>query len=135
MHSERDARRLRRLRLILLIAVCIWSWYFVTAFRTSGWGYDDVSRELVRSWAIFCVFALPFAFIPLIGVEWRLKGIFIAVLAVFCILGAELFGRSQEYLLIRKLGEVPIGDHMENRWWPFTHHHIGYLRGDWWGCD
>jgi hypothetical protein len=104
-------------------------------FRTSSWGYDDLFGSLFISLATFCVVALPIAFLPLIGLSWRRKGVAIAILALLCIFTVELFARGQEYLLVRRLGKHPTGDYTEPRWWPFAYHSPGFVRGEWWGCD
>src|SRR4051794_2435335 len=94
-------------RFALLLGVGGCGWYFAAMFRTSGWGYSDLFGSLFISLATFCVVALPLAFIPLIGLPWRRKGLVIGILAILCISAVELYARGQEYLLVRRLGEHP----------------------------
>ena len=123
------------LRAIGLLGVAAWGWYLAAMVRTSQWGYDDFLVEVQDSTVNFLIYALPLAFIPLIGVAWRRKLVTIAILTGVCLVSAELFGRGQEYLLIRKIGRHPTQDYRERRWWPFGHHDLGNVKGAWWGCD
>lgn len=122
-------------RVLALCGVGVWGWYISAMFRTSGWGYDNFVREVLASLGTFCFFALPLTFIPLIGISWRRKLVAIAVLTTLCMFSVEVFARSQEYLLLRKLGKQPTKDYYETRWWPFEHHDIGFVQGQGWGCD
>jgi hypothetical protein len=104
-----------------------WGWYFAAMFRTSGWGYHDPLGSLFISFATFCIAALPFAFIPLIRLAWRRKGLAIALVAFICAFTFELYARGQEYLLVRRLGAHPTSDYKEPRWWPFDYHSLGFV--------
>lgn len=119
----------------LLFAIGIWGWYAAATFRTSDWGYDNLSGSLGLSFMIYCMFALPIAFGPLIGLSWRWKASLIAALTLLCLSSVELYARGQEHLLIRRLGHHPVKDYMETRWWPFQHHSLGFINGEWVGCD
>ena len=122
-------------RCALLFAIIAFCWYFAAMFRTSSWGYHDLLGSVFISLATFCIVALPFSLIPLIGLPWRRKGLIIVTLAILCISSVELYARGQEYLLVRRLGEHPTRDYTEPRWWPFEYHSVGFVQGEWWGCD
>ncbi len=126
---------LHPVRWVVLVGVAAWGWYLATMFRTSDWGYHHPWREIGRSLAIVGIFASPLAALALIGLPLRR---FLAVLLLFtgvCLIGAEAFARSQEYLFQKRLGDRPAGTVTEVRWAPFAHHSIGYANGQWWGCD
>ena len=117
------------------LLVAVWGWYIATMIRTSDWGYDDMSTQVLGATSAFVILALPFALLPLIGLPWsRMIGLLL-VLALLCIGGAEIFGRTQEHLLVQRLGTAPTADYTETRWWPFAHHSLGFVQGRWWGCD
>jgi len=123
------------LRTLALIVIGGWGWYMAAMFRTSDWGYDNPARGVLTSLLSFGIFALPSAFLPLIGISWPRKFVAIAVLAFLCVLSVELFARGQEHLAIQRLGRQPTTDYTENRWWPFENHSLGFRQGQWWGCD
>jgi hypothetical protein len=122
-------------RYLVLSGIGIWGWYACSTFRTSSWGYDNLSGELLTSLQILCCIALPLTFIPLIGIPWRKKFVTIALFTLVCLVSVETFARAQEYLIIRKLGANPPQHYVEQRWGPFKHHCLGYVQGRWWGCD
>jgi hypothetical protein len=123
------------MRTLGFLAVGIWSWYFCAMFRTSGWGYANFLKESLATLLVFSFFALPFAFIPLIGIPWRRKFVALGILAAICMLSVELFARGQEHLLVQRFGKQPTNEYTESRWWPFEHHSLGVVQGQWWGCD
>lgn len=118
-----------------LFAAAAWGWYVAASFRTSDWGYDQPLREASVSLLVFCLYGLPFAVLPVIGVPWRRAVVILAVLTCTVTLTTEAFARTQEFLLIRRLGRNPTEDYHEPRWSPFGHHSVGFARGKWWGCD
>jgi hypothetical protein len=126
---------LRIARILGLLLVGVWGWYLAAMFRTTGWGYDQFAGEIVKSLLALSVFALPIAFLPLIGVAWRPKLAAIGIWTCLCLFAVESFARGQEYLLIRHLGRQPSQSYTETRWWPFQHHSLGFVQGEWWGCD
>jgi hypothetical protein len=126
---------LRAVRVLGLFSLGVWGWYLSAMFRTSGWGYDNLVMEVLKSFMTFCFFALPIAFLPLIGVSWPRKLLALAILSGICMLAVEAFARGQEYLLIHRLAKHPKENYTETRWWPFEHHSLGFVQGQWWGCD
>jgi hypothetical protein len=103
--------------------------------RTCGWGNDNLAEEMSWELLTFCCVAAPIAFLPLIGVPWKRKFLVIGALTVACTLAVEAFARSQEYLIVHRLGRHPTKDYVERRWWPFDYHDLGFVQGQWWGCD
>jgi hypothetical protein len=122
-------------RFLVLSGIGIWGWYACSSFRTSSWGYDNLAGELLGSLLILGCVALPLTFIPLIGIPWRKKLVTVALFTFVCLVSVETFARTQEYLIIKKLGTHPAQDCTEKRWGPFEHHSLGYVQGHWWGCD
>ncbi len=121
-------------RFLVLALVGLWGWYFCAMFRTSGWGYDDLWRELWGTLLVFSIFALPFGFLPLIGVSWRRKFAVLTAFTCLCVLAVEVFARTQEYLVLQSWSAA--GGYIERRWWPFEHHDLGLMKdGTGWGCD
>lgn len=111
------------------------SWYVATMFRTSGWGYDRVIESLGGGLFAFVCFGLPWLALASVGRPWRRQLGWLA-LAMLAVVGAsEAFGRLQEYRLMQRLGPTPQGRQIEERWWPFRHHSLGFVEGRWWGCD
>lgn len=122
-------------RILVLSGIGIWGWYACSSFRTSMWGYHNLSGELLGSLLVLSCVALPLTFIPLIGIPWRKKLVTVALFTLVCLMSVETFARTQEHLIIRKLGAHPAKDYTEKRWAPFEHHGLGYVQGRWWGCD
>lgn len=122
-------------RVAALTGVAVWGWYIAAMSRTSTWGYDNLPQQTVASLWMFSVFALPLALLALIGLPKRRRWITLLILTLGCVGSAEVFARSQEYRLIRRLGGAPTTTVQETRWWPFQNHSIGARDGHWWGCD
>lgn len=142
MNFNHETERVNTTNLLLRVARCsaflgigAWGWYVSALFRTTGWGYANPAEEMAWEVLTLGCFAVPLAFLPLIGVPWRSKFLAIGALTIGCTLAVEAFARSQEYLLVRKLGRQPTKDHIERRWWPFEYHDLGFSQGKWWGCD
>ena len=125
---------IRFLRVTGLLAVATWGWYNAAMLRTSQWGYDDLSSQLLTSLGTFSILSLPLAFLPLIGLSWSRKFIIIGALTLLIVASVELFGRTQEYLLKRRAAQNPAGS-LEPRWWPFKHHAVGFSDGKGYGWD
>jgi|SRR5688572_21314526 len=121
-------------RAALVLAAFVWASYFATSFRTSDYGVTlRDAYEIVLATLIFSLPAAPFAFIGL-GWRWGMIG-FLAV-CVASLIVAEVFGRTQELLVVRRFGAHPAQTVNVSRWWPFGHHNISYTPGEgWWGCD
>ena len=123
------------LRIACLVAITLWGASIAAMFRTSVWGYHDPVNQLLGSFGAFCVWALPLLVMALVGVHWRraLK-IGVGVIAL-SVLAVEVFARAQEHLVVQKVETLGGQNYTECRWWPFRHHSLGRLNGEWWGCD
>lgn len=122
-------------RALGLSCVGVWGWLHAATIRTSGWEDGNAGSEILASFATFWIFTLPVAFLPVIGLPWRKKFVALAVLSCVCTLGAEIFARAQETLVLHRAGANPKADYTEPRWWPFEHHSLGIINGKRWGCD
>lgn len=127
--------KVRILRLAGLLAVGLWGWYIAALFRTTGWGYDDLAGELLQSLAFLAVIAVPFAFLPLIGLSWTRKCATVAVFTLLTLLAVEVFGRAQKYCVIYRANHHSSRGCLEPRWWPFQDHAVGYIEGRGCGWD
>jgi len=131
---NRDERQNLLWRLFLLCSITLFCWFLFADVRT--WGYGAPWSGIFQFALLFSALISPVMFLLLRPYSWRQM-----LLAIFCVtlvsmFGADLFGRAQEWQLIRQHGERPDHDFVVQRWAPFGNSNLGYnSKSGWWGCD
>jgi hypothetical protein len=124
-------------RLIGALAVAAMGFLFFATFTTAGWGLSagwwwqslgSVAGFSLVAWAIMA----PISWLPFLGCSRRVIWMGMIGIPLISVVGAEVFGRSQEWLVQHRYGLTPSEPVYLHRWWPFEHHEIAFQPGSGW---
>ena len=124
----------RIVRLAALAGVFLFGFFLVGWVGTQAWGLSlaAICFDLVVASALL----IPASAIPwldlLIDRRWRDFFLRVGITFLIAFTPGELFGRAQEYHLLRTYGTHPSENLHFSRWAPFSDHEIQYYTNSGW---
>lgn len=117
----------------VLVLALAWGWYFLSSFRTAGFGLTPLGAAGLLLGVGPAV--LPLGWAACATMPPARRGVVLLVAAVSVLAGTEAWARAQEAAVLRRFGSSPPEGVVVARWPPFAHHGMSFAQGRWQGSD